>query len=118
MQAPGPGPGGARKAWPLQSACVTHPINKLALLKTAVFVLNVKLWRLLINAWSPLVDCSSAGSAEPPYIEFYQAPLSVDVKTFFFWSSPTLSGKSGPCGREDLFVWSSPIFSAFTLKNF
>ena len=66
MQAPGlthkklPQLEGPRGAWPLQLTCVAPPINKLTLLKTVVVGLNLKLWPLLINAWPPLVDCSSA----------------------------------------------------------
>ena len=45
---------GARGPAPPQSTCLTPPINKLLLLKTAAFVLNFKLWPPLISVWPHL----------------------------------------------------------------
>ena len=48
------GPGGPR----LQSTCLAPPINKLSLLKTAVFVLNLKFWSpCKSTALAPALRC-------------------------------------------------------------
>ena len=65
--------GQEKPALPNQRAC-SPPINELALLKTAAFVLNSKLPPPQINTWSFQVGCSNACSGEAPTNEPYPRP--------------------------------------------